>query len=62
MNYINPNQFESLAPFIEKDVQINKQTLIQRCTGRISTKLLEIIKLMVFHSVSKDYKGIVYFS
>jgi len=49
-----------LSPFLESDVEIDKITLIKRCTGKINQALLSLIKIIIFYRVGKDEQGNIY--
>jgi hypothetical protein len=56
-----PEQLSEVAPFIESDVQISKETLIHRCAGKVSYQIFTFLKLFVFRWAYKDHEGKVYF-
>lgn len=52
--------FSEAANFIETDVEVEKETLIERCAGKVSYEFFQMIKLLGFHSIGKSHDGTLY--
>lgn len=46
-----------LASYVETDVELPKDTLLQRITGKVEYSLLTYIKSLVFYRILKDRAG-----
>lgn len=52
--FIDPKE---LTPFVEKNTTLSKSDIIGRMAGSVDYSLLQLMKLLQFHSISKDEEG-----
>ena len=55
-----PFDLSEIKPFVERNIEIPKTELIQRCAGLVNYYLLNMIKVLIFYRIGKDEEGNLY--
>lgn len=48
---------DAIKPFVEKDTEISKRTLIARCAGKVNYHVFTFLKHLEFYALGKDHEG-----
>lgn len=60
-NFLNLN-YSKLTNFLERNEKLNKEELLERCTGNINLELFQSIKYLEFNYIEKKSNGDLFIS